>query len=209
MHFFISYLWENPRLFFSVSLIVVFSICCHEFMHAFVSLKMGDSTAADRGHLTLNPFKQMGVFSLLLMCLFGIAWGSVPATPSLIADKHKRALVYFSGPATNLLLSQFFLLVCFICVKCGVGDSFAVNMLLHGGILNIVMFLLNMLPLQGLDGFGILSSYLPGFLKDSSEVMRGAYFIVIALLFVFFNKLFQVAGVVAAAELYFLQWLIQ
>ena len=63
---FIRYMWLDPRLFFSAVLIVVFSVCCHEFMHAFVALRMGDDTAARRGHLTLNPFKQMGWLSLLM-----------------------------------------------------------------------------------------------------------------------------------------------
>jgi Zn-dependent protease len=57
---FIKLLFSDPRLFLSLALVVIFSICVHEFMHAYIALKNGDPTAADAGHLTVNPFKQMG-----------------------------------------------------------------------------------------------------------------------------------------------------
>ena len=79
---FITALWQDPYWFFCASFLVVFSICCHEFMHAWVALKEGDPTAADEGHLTLNPIKQMGIYSLILLALFGIAWGQVPVNPA-------------------------------------------------------------------------------------------------------------------------------
>ena len=78
---FITNLWRDPYFFFGAAFLVVFSICCHEFMHAWVAMKEGDCTAADAGHLTLNPLKQMGWFSLLLFAFLGIAW--VKAFPFL------------------------------------------------------------------------------------------------------------------------------
>ena len=59
MGMFITKLWTEPQEFFLIVLVVVFSICLHEFCHAYAALLLGDSTAADRGHLTLNPLKQM------------------------------------------------------------------------------------------------------------------------------------------------------
>ena len=114
MNLFITYLWRDPRLFFTVGIIVVFSICVHEFMHAFAALKAGDDTAAERGHLTLNPFKQMGLFSLLLFCLFGLAWGRVPVDPAKMRGRFAPALVAFAGPFANMMLSLFFVILTYI-----------------------------------------------------------------------------------------------
>ena len=52
MNLFIDELFTNPESFCVKVLMVVFSICCHEFSHAWVALKQGDPTAADAGHLT-------------------------------------------------------------------------------------------------------------------------------------------------------------
>ena len=52
MNLFITYLWRAPQFFFAVAILVIFSVTCHEFFHAWCALKLGDSTAADAGHLT-------------------------------------------------------------------------------------------------------------------------------------------------------------
>ena len=208
MNLFIFYLWRDPRLFFSVAVIIVLSICCHEFMHAFAALKAGDDTAARNGHLTFNPFKQMGIFSLILFCLFGLAWGRVPVNPANMRGRFAPALVAFAGPLTNAVLTQIFVLLTFACYKAGIGDEFAINMLFYAARINIVLFLLNMLPIPGFDGFAILSNLFPGFLKDSSEAVKGAVFVLIMLLFVFFDQLFKLAFIIVSRELMVLQWLL-
>ena len=55
MNLFITRAFTEPKTFCMITLVVVFSICLHEFFHAWTALKFGDTTAADRGHLTLNP----------------------------------------------------------------------------------------------------------------------------------------------------------
>ena len=87
---FIKTLFEDPRTFATILLMVVFSISLHEFCHAYAALKMGDSTAADRGHLTMNPFRQMGWISLLMLVFIGIAWGQVPVNPENLTTRSKR-----------------------------------------------------------------------------------------------------------------------
>ena len=54
MNLFITYLWKEPRLFFTVAVIVMLSISAHEFMHAFTALKCGDDTAVPH-FLSWNP----------------------------------------------------------------------------------------------------------------------------------------------------------
>ena len=201
MKIFLTYLWENPRLFFSVMIIVVLSICIHEFMHAFAALKLGDNTAAERGHLTLNPFKQMGLWSLITFALIGIAWGQVPVNPANYKHKYSAGLVAASGPLTNVVLGFLFGGLMFFCARAGIGDKFALNMLFVGGVLNIAIAILNLLPIPGFDGWTILLNIKPDLLKKDSEWIKGSFFVVMILVFTFFNVLFRIGETVIRAEL--------
>ena len=206
MHLFISYLWVNPRLFFAITLLVVFSVVCHEFMHAFTALKCGDSTAADAGHLTFNPLKQMGIFSLIMLAVMGIAWGQVPVNPVKMRRRFDPALVAAAGPLTNLVLAVFFTAVTYICIKTGVGDNFSAAVLFYAAKLNLVLMIFNLLPVPGLDGFAILAAIRPQlFRSGGTEVVRGAFFMLIALAFIFIDRLFTAAENIAAAALLLLQ----
>ncbi|MCK5845103.1 MAG: site-2 protease family protein, partial [Victivallales bacterium] len=104
-------------------LIIVFSICCHEYMHARTALWQGDDTAARTGHLTLNPLKQMGLISIFMLFMFGIAFGQVPVNPNKMRKPWGEALVSFAGPFANIALfasAHYLFMVA----------SFAVSMLL-------------------------------------------------------------------------------
>ena len=77
---FIQYISTDPVFYFGWIVLAAFSICCHEYAHAYVALRVGDDTAARDGHLTLNPLVQMGFQSMLMLVFFGIAWGAVPVS---------------------------------------------------------------------------------------------------------------------------------
>ncbi len=195
MHnFFISHLWDNPPFFFAAAILVIFSICCHEYMHARVALFEGDPTAADLGHLTLNPLKQMGVFSLIMFAVLGIAWGQVPVNHGRMIRRRSPAIVAFAGPATNFILGVLFVLGSFLLQRFGYADNFPKFMLLYGGILNFTLFFLNMMPVPGLDGWWILTNFFPNLIRVNSEVVKGAFFVMILILFTCIDYIFMAAG---------------
>ena len=101
MNFFITNLYRDPLLFFSVIVAVGFSVCVHEFFHAWIAKKCGDNTAAQAGHLTLNPLKQMGIISIIMLLLLGFCWGSVPVNNAVLS-KRQRIAVSLAGPGANL-----------------------------------------------------------------------------------------------------------
>lgn len=189
---FIRLLNTNPRMFFTMLFLVVFSVCCHEFMHAFVALKMGDDTAARNGHLTLNPLKQMGVMSLVMLLFLGIAWGQVPVDPRNFRSRGGRVLTSLAGPLTNLGLWIVMVLLCFAVVKLG-DNGFAAAMLAYGAMLNLVLFIFNLLPVPGLDGFSVVAEFFPRLFRRDSEIARGAYFLLIVLLFTCSDWIFGAA----------------
>lgn len=197
MHLFIQYLWENPRFFFSWMLFVVFSVSLHEFMHAYIALKEGDDTAARLGHLTLNPFKQMGLFSLVMLVLIGFCWGMVPVDPRNFRRKRSELYVSLAGPLTNLGLFFIFVLIAGLAFRFMPDMSrdsrgyFFVAMFFQGSIMNMVLFIFNMLPVPGFDGFSVVHNLLPPHLKNT-EFFKGASVVIIMLAFVFSSKLFYI-----------------
>ena len=194
MHLFINYLWEDPNFFFMQILIVVFAVCCHEYMHARVALWQGDSTAADEGHLTLNPLRQMGPISLVMLAIIGIAWGQVPVNPKRMRHKYSDALVSFAGPATNLVLAVIFCFVAALVIiisgeKELTSTSMEIsnnarNLFRLGAILNFVLFVFNMLPAPGFDGWHILSSFFPKLKTNDSQA---TYFVSLVILILAMN----------------------
>lgn len=194
---FIRYLWEEPRSFFAIAFMVIFSVCCHEYMHALTALKMGDDTAARNGHLTLNPLKQMGIWSLFTLFLIGIAWGQVPVNPANFRSRGGRVFTALVGPLTNFVLWIIFTVACIVTLKSS-GNEFASQMLLYGAVLNFVLFIFNLLPIPGLDGFTVLQEFIPSLFRTNSEMVKGTFFVITMMLFIFISKLFALGGVVTA-----------
>ena len=202
MHFFIQYLWENPQFFFSWMLFVVFSVSLHEFMHAFAALKEGDDTAAKLGHLTLNPFRQMGIISLVMLVLIGFCWGAVPVDRRNLRHKYSDLRVSLAGPLTNLGLFLFFGLIAGLAYRYlpevaeNPKQEFFVIMFFQGSFMNMVLFLFNMLPVPGFDGYSLIENFVPQEMKYS-EFFKGASIVVLMLALFFSDKLFAVGQAAA------------
>jgi Zn-dependent protease len=171
--------------FFSWVLIVTFSICLHEYAHAFMANRLGDDTAASNGHLTLNPLVQMGISSLVMLVLFGIAWGAVPVDPSRLRSRRAQALVSFAGPAANLVLCILFAALT-VAAKTWIGPESSqqlVSFCRWGSVANGILFLFNMLPIPMLDGWSIVSMLIPGMQRVSMQQAQSYSWFCIALLF--------------------------
>jgi len=96
-------------------LVFVFSTTCHEFAHALLAHRGGDSTASERGLMSLDPIPHilrtplgMVIFPLVTYIANGwmIGWASVPYDPEW-GQRHPRrqALMSLAGPFANLLLA--------------------------------------------------------------------------------------------------------
>ncbi len=191
---FIQTLLTNPNMYFMQIFLVTFSICCHEYSHARCALWQGDRTAADAGHLTLNPIKQMGPFSLGMLFILGISWGQVPVNPRMMKHKYSDMLVSFAGPFANLILFILFSIGLGIVLTLE-GSENAMKLFYFGGMLNFVLFVLNMLPLPILDGGHILSHFFPKAFSSNSEFANGAIILMFFLVFQFISIAYSIGGV--------------
>lgn len=193
---FINTLFEDPVRFFMIFLIVVFSVCLHEFFHAFTAVKEGDESL--REHLTLNPLKQMGVMSIIMLLFLGIAWGAVPVNRELLRRKQSILYISLAGPFANfLLLILSFVLFLFSYRWGGQGalDQAQMNtlyfLLITMGVYNFVLLIFNLLPIPGLDGWHILQYFLPRKMELRSEWVKGIMAGMILGAFFFIPYLFQ------------------
>lgn len=197
MNLFILEAFREPKLFLMKTLVVVFSICLHEFCHAWTALKFGDTTAADRGHLTLNPLKQMGPISIIMFLILGFAWGAVPVDPYVLRarNRHAPALVSLAGPAANfgLFLIGFFFFG-FLYSRTGYNFEDVVLLFLLLGYFNAFLCIFNLLPVPGLDGWNALTEYVPRLRRLSSEFAKGVTIFLIFLLLVSLGKLLAISA---------------
>lgn len=186
MNLFLNTALDDPFYFGAWVIIIAFSICVHEYAHAYVALRLGDATAAQSGHLTLNPFKQMGLHSLLALLLFGIAWGAVPVDPRQLRTRQAAAAVAGAGPAANLLLAASSALLWAVLVRFDLLAGAAGHpalFLQYAALANSVLFLFNLLPVPMFDGWSVGALFFPALLNITASTAQTVSWIFLAVLF--------------------------
>lgn len=175
---------------------ILFAITVHEVAHGWVAKRLGDPTAMMMGRLTLNPIKHIDPVGtllipgiLLLIGGFVFGWAKpVPVTwENLRHPKRDMAIVAVAGPLANLLMALIWAVVMkFGIASAGTLDWIAVPLIYMGGAgitINIVLMVLNLLPLPPLDGGRVVAGLLPGPLAwRFSRIEPYGFIILIALL---------------------------
>lgn len=161
----------------------VFSLCLHEFSHAFVAYQGGDYTVKDKGYLTFNPLKYTHpVYSLLLPVLFLIAGGiGLPGGAVYIERWRLRGprwetAVSLAGPFSNALLA---LVLGLLLRFTPLADTVFGPGLAFLALLQVSAVVLNLLPVPPFDGFGALEPYLPMEWRIKLAETRGALSIIV------------------------------
>ena len=155
--------------FLIVTVLWVFSVCLHEFGHAWVAYHGGDYTVEAKGYLTMNPLRYTHpVYSLLMPVLFvmiggiGLPGGAVYIDRSLLRSRVWESAVSLAGPAMNLGL----IVVLGLAFRAGVippdSSNLATISMAFLLQLQVSSLLLNLLPVPPLDGFQAIAPWLPG-----------------------------------------------
>jgi Zn-dependent protease len=136
--------------------------------------------------MTLNPVKHMGVSSLIVLCLFGIAWGACPVNPRNFKSRYGDAWVALAGPLMNLLLMVVFawMLAVFKTFGPMANQEEVITILWVGAYMNAALFLLNMIPLPPLDGATVLGSFSSAAQSFYRRVGQGGVAILFIILWV-------------------------
>ncbi|HAO31708.1 MAG TPA: site-2 protease family protein [Candidatus Competibacter sp.] len=153
---------------------LLLAITLHEVAHGWMALRFGDSTAHAQGRLSLNPLRHVDPIGTLLVpgllaVIGGFIFGWAKPVPvdyrRLRQPKRDMALVALAGPLSNLLMALAWALVALF--GHGLQDSVAwlgKPMLLMGlaGIdVNVMLGVLNLVPIPPLDGSRVLAGLLP------------------------------------------------
>ncbi len=154
---------------------VLFAITVHEAAHGWMAKRLGDPTAMMLGRLTLNPIKHIDPIGTILVPVVLLISGSgflfgwakpVPVTwENLKNPRRDMALVALAGPASNLIMAIMWAIVAKMAIVIDGGGGVLQPLILMGlaGIqINIILMVLNLLPLPPLDGGRIVTGLLPG-----------------------------------------------
>jgi Zn-dependent protease len=145
------------------------ALCLHEFGHAIVAYKAGDHSVRAKGYLNLDPRRYTDpVFSLVLPLLFlliggvPLPGGAVWINHYAIRSKKADSLVSLAGPLSNLVVG----IVLSVIIGLVWPNEFAAATSVLGealsylALLQFVAFIINILPIPGLDGWGAIEPWL-------------------------------------------------
>ncbi|HVE44378.1 MAG TPA: site-2 protease family protein [Gammaproteobacteria bacterium] len=177
---------------------LIFAMTLHEVAHGYVAYLLGDHTAKLSGRLTANPMKHIDLFGTVLIPLFMLTvtnfifgW----AKPIIVDSRNLRhlrrdlALVALAGPVSNLLMALFWAMIAKIGLIAQVAGNgwFGVPLSYMGSagvMINVVLAVLNLLPLPPLDGGNIVRNLLPARAAHYLSLIEPySFWILILLLF--------------------------
>jgi len=173
---------------------IIFAITVHEAAHGYVAKYFGDMTAFFQNRITLNPIKHIDLVGTILIpgLLFissaGFIFGWAKPVPVIFSNlrnpKKDMLWVALAGPAANLLMAIFWTIIFskqhFFPQN---AQNFLSVMSLAGIQINIVLMVLNLLPIPPLDGGRVAVSLLPYPLSNKlAGLERYGFFIILFML---------------------------
>lgn len=189
---------------------VLFAITVHEVAHGWVANRYGDPTARMMGRLTLNPVKHIDPIGTILvpglmLLMGGIVFGwakPVPVNQENLREPRKHMMIVaVAGPGANLLMALLWVLVIWLgfavmSMSQPIGIGIAA-MGQAGIIINVVLMVLNMLPVPPLDGSRVVSGLLPPKMAWQYNQIE-PYGLIIVLVLLVTGILFSVMGPVVS-----------
>ena len=142
-----------------VSLVgIAFAMTIHEFGHAFAAYLLGDDTAKTAGRMTINPANHIDIVGLVMLMIFHFGWAKpVPVNPNNFKNyKVGNVIVSLAGVTANIIIS----IICVIIKKH--VNMYAITEITSAIIIyNVSFAAFNLLPIPPLDGWGVISSFIP------------------------------------------------
>ena len=150
----------DPLLIILYTLAFIVAVSVHEANHAFVATALGDDTPRLAGRLSLNPMRHVDKTGILFFILAGFGWGWTPVNPQNLRPNPRigNAIVAIAGPVANLGLA----LLCSMLLRANLDLPPLANQFLGAAaLLNLLLFVFNLIPIPPLDGFTVLLGLLP------------------------------------------------
>ena len=187
----------------------VLAVTVHEYFHNLAKYKFGDTSVKDEKKLTLNPLKQLRLSNIapfFMTLFFSFCW--LKPTKSHFS-KGKNAVVAVSGPLSNLVFAVaailFYDIIYVISVHLYVSADIVSNIIIYFQsflssvvLVNLALFVFNILPLPGLDGGEAIAQL---FKEDTAEKFLGLskYTYIIYLFLIIFLSRAGIASLITSA----------
>ena len=183
-----------------LALPVLFAITLHEAAHGYVARHFGDLTAYQSGRISLNPLRHIDPIGTVLVPLMmfltaGFLFGWAKPVPvnfgRLRRPKQDMLWVAIAGPASNLFMAILWIMIAKLALSSGGGTAAAwfYAMSQAGITINVVLMVLNLIPLPPLDGGRVAVSLLPHpYSYHFAKIEPYGMFILIGLLLIEFNS---------------------
>jgi Zn-dependent protease len=181
------------EVFLIVTVLWIFSVCLHEFGHAWAAYRGGDTTVKEKGYLTMNPIHYTHpIYSLVMPVVFmmlggiGLPGGAVYINRHLLRSRGWDTWVSLAGPAMNLPLIILIALgfkLGFLSNDPGNLASISLGFLLQ---LEVSAVILNLIPVPPLDGFQALAPWLPEDIRERAFAFsnQGMFILFLALWYI-------------------------
>ena len=162
-------LFGDPSQFLARMAILMIAFTVHEFSHAFVADRFGDSTPRANGRVSLNPLVHLDLMGSIMLIFTGFGWARpVPVNPYVLGRHSPAALMFvaLAGPASNFLMA----VLGAIPIRMNLvsyGFSEPGTMISSGEfffwfvITNLGLAFFNLIPLAPLDGDKIADYFFP------------------------------------------------
>ncbi len=163
------------------------SLCLHEFSHALTADRCGDHSVRAMGYLTLDIRRYANIGLTLVLPLLFLVIGGIPLPGGAVwiqrgslRSRPAISAVSVAGPLANLVLAA----AIGIAVALTAPPLPLAAALSFLGIIQVLTFLLNLVPVPGLDGYGVIDPYLPRSTRaTAARIAPYAPFVIILLLF--------------------------
>jgi len=146
---------------------ILLALTIHEYAHAWMANRFGDSTAKMLGRLSFNPFVHLDPIGTLMLFIVGFGWAKpVPVDIRYFSNPKRMMLwVALAGPLSNILVALIsgLLVIFFSSSNFMYHPNTAIvgNILVYSLQINLVLAFFNMFPIPPLDGSKILRGLLP------------------------------------------------
>ena len=195
-------------------LAVLIAIDVHELGHALVADRLGDDTPRRAGHISLNPFRHMDQFGILMLFLLalsgqGFTYGFTPVSEANLRRRTSfgPAIVAVAGPVMNLLLALVVAVPLVHSVGVVTNADGSVQLALFGNTqaydflatlfsINVFLGVFNLVPIPPLDGWTILSEFLTPKARFELRGLVRYGPMVLLLLFLFENQIHFFSSVI-------------
>jgi Zn-dependent protease len=166
------------------------SVVVHEFGHAYVAHLAGDTSIEGKGYLTLDPLKYSNLQTTIILPLIALALGgigfpgaAVYLREDLMRSARGRALASLAGPGGTLAV-----LLAIDAGLWGMGLMHWFNPLYAAlaflAYLQATALILNLIPVPGFDGYGVIRPFLPeGIRLKLRKFEPVAFMLMFALIF--------------------------